>query len=383
MKIGVFIATTKGKGGTYQYSLSFIQALKKTKLKDNFVLFSSNKVFKKEKREVKLFRIRRFLGGLYDNLLRADLSLRINRKLDFRKNGFDLMLYPVVHSSCFQQKIPYIVCIHDLQHRINPQFPEVSQKGEWKQREFLYKNSLEKAAAIIAESKTGKEYIEKFYNISPEKIAVLPYLSPPYLTKKINTAFLNRVRKKYYLPKQYIFYPAQFWPHKNHQLIIRALAILKKKGLIVNAVFAGNKMKKWREYDNVMKLARQLGVKNQIKHLGYVGDKEMIGFYKMANCLVMPTFFGPSNIPPLEAFCLGCPVITSDIKGVREQVENAAILVNPNDEKALAKAILRIYKEPKLGNRLKKAGYKKIKTWTIKDFAKRLEKIIKKTKKKI
>ena len=54
----------------------------------------------------------------------------------------------------------------------------------------------------------------------------------------------------------------------------------------------------------------------------------MISFYKYAVALVMPTFFGPTNIPPLEAFALGCPVITSNIYGIPEQVGDAALLVN-------------------------------------------------------
>jgi len=378
MSLGIFLTTKKEAGGTYQYSLTLLDALKKTSLKKNLFIFSPKDIFRK-RRQVKFFKIRRYLGSLYDGLINP-LGVNLKKQSTF---NVDLMIYPAPTTVCLKQKFPYIVCVHDLQHRINPQFPEVSQKGERQKREFLYKNCLKKATTIIAESETGKKHIQKFYKIPGSKIAVLPYIPPTYLKTKIEPGFLKKVRKKYSLPQKYIFYPAQFWPHKNHKTIIRALATLKKRGVSVKAVFVGQKMEKWGEYKRVMKLANKLKVKKQIKHLGYVKNKEMIALYKMAICLVMPTFFGPTNIPPLEAFYLGCPAITSSIEGIKEQVGKAAVLINPVDKKALAEAILKIYKDPKLRTKLKKAGYQKIKSWTAKDFAEKLERIIKKTKEKM
>ena len=71
--------------------------------------------------------------------------------------------------------------------------------------------------------------------------------------------------EKYSLSQKYIFYPAQFWPHKNHKLIVKSLAILKKEDLDIKAVFVGERMKKWGEYERVIKLANKLKVKKQIK----------------------------------------------------------------------------------------------------------------------
>jgi len=379
MKLGIFFASKKEKGGVYQYSLILTNALRKTCFKNSLFIFPSKDTFKEE-RGVRFLKIRQYLGGLYDNLLRPFL------KINFRRQDYldvDLMIYPAPTTTCLQQKTPYIVCVHDLQHRINPQFPEVSQKGEWRQREFLYKSCLKRASIVIVESEAGKRQIQKFYKTPSSKIAVLPYIPPPYLTTRISSDFLKKIRKRYSLPKKYIFYPAQFWPHKNHKTIIKSLAILKEQGLDTKAVFVGGKMEQWGEYQRVMKLSNKLKMRRQIKYLGYVSNKEMIALYKMATCLVMPTFFGPSNIPPLEAFYLGCPVITSNINSIKEQVGRAAILIDPTDEEELAEAILRIYKNPKLRSKLKKAGYKKIKGWTIKDFSKKLEQIIKRAKEKL
>jgi glycosyltransferase involved in cell wall biosynthesis len=83
-----------------------------------------------------------------------------------------------------------------------------------------------------------------------------------------------------------------------------------------------------------------LGLADRVKFLGFVEQNDLIDLYKGAFCLVFPTFCGPDNLPPLEAFALGCPVIASEVPGAREQLGDAAILIPPTNERALAEAIV-------------------------------------------
>ena len=52
--------------------------------------------------------------------------------------------------------------------------------------------------------------------------------------------------------------------------------------------------------------------------------------------MVMPSYFGPTNMPPLEAFAMKTPVVVSDLPGIRDQVGEAALLVEPENPKALS-----------------------------------------------
>ena len=92
--------------------------------------------------------------------------------------------------------------------------------------------------------------------------------------------------------------------------------------------------------------------------------------------VIMPTFFGPTNIPYLEAFALGCPVVGSDIRGVREQIGNAGLLVNPNSPEDLGAAILKVWSNRRIRETLTKRGYNKIKSWSFERFSERLNKLI-------
>src|SRR5205823_751648 len=111
-------------------------------------------------------------------------------------------------------------------------------------------------------------------------------------------------------------------------------------------------------------LTGELGLAGQVRFLGYVPDEDISALYRRALVLVMPTFFGPTNIPYLEAWSLGCPVITSDVRGLPEQVGDAGLLVDPRDEGALAEAIWRLRSDEALRRSLVERGRRKVAEWT-------------------
>ena len=92
--------------------------------------------------------------------------------------------------------------------------------------------------------------------------------------------------------------------------------------------------------------------------------------------MMMPTFFGPTNIPPLEAFACGCPTAVSNIYGMPEQVGEAAILFNPLSVDEIANAMERLWIDDDLCSNLISKGYEKTKTWSQKQFAERLYDIL-------
>ncbi|RLJ07200.1 MAG: hypothetical protein DRP16_03925 [Candidatus Aenigmatarchaeota archaeon] len=126
----------------------------------------------------------------------------------------------------------------------------------------------------------------------------------------------------------------------------------------------------------MINLAKALKVEGQIIDLEYVESKRMRSLYEMATALVMPTFLGPTNLPILEAFAVGCPVIASDIKGVREQVGDAGILADPNSPEEIGMAIYRVWTDGILRSALVKRGHERMKRWTRKDFSNGLKAII-------
>ena len=101
--------------------------------------------------------------------------------------------------------------------------------------------------------------------------------------------------------------------------------------------------------------------------LGYVDEEELIGLYQHAHALVYLSRFGPENLPPLEAFALGCPVVVADVPGAAEQIGDAGLVVDADDPSAVADAIQRVG-TPRERARLVKAGKARAAAWTTDDY---------------
>ena len=418
MRIGIVPGVDPADGGIFQYSSIMLEALcccKRVFTEDEFIVFSSapessmtewltsegfqvlpllpptlkRRIVRLSERFVGPRPRRALLSLMNRSTAQAtnaqDLDkIRYNTELEqwFRSNKIDLMIYPISTTLSFETRIPYILTIHDLQHRLQPEFPEVSANGEWEAREYLFRNGIRNATLLLAESETGKEDILNFYGeygISPDRIKVLPLLPATTLRRDISAAECLRVREKYDLPERYFFYPAQFWPHKNHLRIVKATALLKDQyGISTNILFSGYHSGEIREatFKEVCETAKKLQVENQITYLGYVPNEDIAALYAGARALIMPTFFGATNIPPLEAWALGCPVLTSDIRGIRQQAGEASILVDPRSVEEMARAMHRLWTDDELCKTLAVKGAKRIELFTFDDFSKRLTDII-------
>src|SRR5688572_23751051 len=226
MRIGIVPVANPHLGGIYQYSATMLETLRQYAVQgcdDDFVVFSEGNLpdgsgenapgwtvrslslcepaplaqrileflrdtiaegpqrnavrallqpFRQEKREVDLYRLRR--------------QAVINER--FCREGVDLMLYPSPLPVAFETEIPYVMAIHDLQHRLQPEFPEVSADGEWERREYLFRNGTRYATLLLADSEVGKEDILNFYEpygVTPDQVKVLPFLPACYLHQKI------------------------------------------------------------------------------------------------------------------------------------------------------------------------------------------------------
>ncbi|MHC5673364.1 glycosyltransferase family 4 protein [Nostoc sp.] len=267
---------------------------------------------------------------------------------------------------------PYITIVWDLQHRLQAYFPEISVGGEWEWREQYYSKMLQRAAFVITGTEIGKGEIEKFYQVSSEKIKVIP-LPTPQLT--ISSNFSNSdILEKYNLPSKYLFYPAQFWSHKNHIGLLLGIKFLKEKyalqfPLVLVGSDQGNE-------SYVREMVKKLDLSNQVYFLGFVPQEDIAPLYRNAFALTFITFFGPDNLPPLEAMALGCPVIASNVSGAKEQLGDAALLVNPKQPEEIAKAIKSLWEDTVMRQTLIERGFKRACKWTTKDYVKEIFSIL-------
>lgn len=382
-KIAAFSYSARNWGGSFQYSLSIVRALQESMM-EQFELcffyteqdcdglardFGFKSVFvKREKLLFKLIRLFcRWMLKFFPNSFWKRWSY-------FDEVSYAIWCYAPDVCICLNQifiplpaKAIKIAPIHDLMHRYQARFSEVGAVGEYVYREFVVYNFI-KYYDILVDSEVGKEQVLECYEADAKQIHVLPFIPSPLLhCPSQKPEALNGVAFE-----PFVVYPAQFWPHKNHQALVRALKLLHNKHR-VHVVFCGaNKQK---GFAKIQSLVSELSLDDYVHCIGYVADVELKWLYENAVCMVMPTFFGPTNIPPLEAMQYGCPVAISGIFGIPTQLGKAALYFDPDDPQEIAQCMKKILTEDDTRNSLIEEGYMLCNKWNEDAFKEKFSSI--------
>lgn len=279
-----------------------------------------------------LYRIARILLGLWGTKVGMSAAARY---LDNSESDLVYFVSPSPMAIELQQK-PFVWTLWDIAHLDTPEFPEVRTSGKFENREAFISTALRKSALTVLDSRTLLSNVRTAYGIHTDKFVTIPFIPPAQVSDSPpSSSGLPEGIDELTCP--YFFYPAQLWAHKNHVRIAQAVAILKAKGVEVHAVFVG---KDHGSGPAIRRAVKKLGVSDQIHFLGYVEGSMIPQLYQQSAGLVMASYFGPTNIPPLEAFVLKTPVVASNLH--KEQLGNAALYFDPDDAEDLASKMLEI-----------------------------------------
>lgn len=286
------------------------------------------------------------------------------------REGCDLWIFPSQDARGYQVPVPSLIVIADLMHRYERSFPESGSRWQYLVRDRHYANICRFAKGVLVDSELGRRHVMESYGAARERIHVLPLIAPRYMSSARTP---QDFEERYRLPAKFIFYPAAFWEHKNHKRLLRAVAALKQELPDLKIVLAGSKKN---AYASVASLVQELQLADEVTFLGYVPDADMPELYRRARALVMPTFFGPTNIPPLEAFVAGCPVAISGTYGMPEQAGGAALHFHPESVPEMADCVRRLWTDDRLCLDLSEKGRERAANWGQQQFNERVLEIV-------
>ena len=335
MKVGIFVGDLNPlKGGESSLTKTILLEIKKHSdpdLEYVFLYYSrscgSEYMFMNEYKFINISKCcsigRLVLNGLVESLGGASGRFFALDKIA-SKEGIDVFYFAAPIYA--QTSLPYIFTVWDLGHRTTPYFPEMSS-DDWGYREKMYSHMLPRATYIITANECGKKDILKYYNVDEDRIKTVPF---PV------TSLCRCMEKKpdFYRDSDCFFYPAQFWPHKNHIVILEALKILKEESGLKPVVYFTGSDKGNKKY--LEEMISRYGLDDLVVFTGFIEDGEVKYLYKHSKALVFASLLGPNNLPPIEAKYLGCPIILSDIPGHREQMGDDATYFDGYDAHDLA-----------------------------------------------
>ena len=231
-----------------------------------------------------------------------------------------------------------VLTIHDLNFE---SLPELWGRGQLLAMKTLCRLGAKVADRIITVSNDAKRTIVERYSVPEARIDVI-FIG---IDREVFSPSLDKIRDSeaithFHLPTEFLVFPANTWPHKNHLGLLEALAILRDEFRLAPYVVLTGTQK--HGHAKMLNATASLGLKNQIRWLGYVTRHELVALYRRAHALVFPSLYEGFGVPVIEAMACRCPVVCSKTTATGEVAGGAALTFDPNDPADIATGIARI-----------------------------------------
>jgi glycosyltransferase involved in cell wall biosynthesis len=253
--------------------------------------------------------------------------------------GIEVLHSPVQLFSKLDFRVPAVLNLHDLQHLHHP---ENFSAEELDTRQQLWARSAALADAVIVSSDFVHRDLVARMGLPASKIHTVPISWNPAVEAGLRSFTVEAARRHYGLPARYAYYPAQFWPHKNHVRLLQALRDVRehRPGTDLKLVLTG--YRGHAGWPQVERTIASLGLASDVLCLDHVPVQHVAALYQASLFCVIPSTFEGSSQPVIEAQMLGVPVMCSDLPSISELVaDGTGLLFDPLDSGDIAAKMMR------------------------------------------
>ncbi len=339
--------------GVYQVGLNLLRELGKLDKNNEYFLYSFFPIEKKLMRQFGLKMKNVVVKPIFGwNYLALPLSLTFKKP--------DVFL-GISQSLPFFCPFPTVVIVYDLAFE---HFPDFYPKSHLKLKKIT-RSAVQKAKRVIAISQSTRNDLKKLYDVSFDKVKVIygGYNKSIFKTKGKVT------RKNYFL------FVGALKRIKNVPRLLEGFKyFLEKSKLEFQLVLVGSDF--WLDPE-IEKTIKKLKLRNHVEIKGFLPRNKLPRLYQEAMAFISPSFYEGFGIPLLEATGCECPVIAGKNGAAKEIIGKAGILIDPWDDKAIGKAMLRLAGDKILRQKVIKKGLKQTEMFSWEKFAQGVLKVIK------
>ncbi len=346
---------TRPYTGFGKYTTGVLSALQKIETDHSFVVFTPSDPGLRFGRNIKIsvldqVRTTNHSKAKFDWEQKRIIQAAAEQKVDLLHH-----FYPA--ASLYPKGIVQLVTIHDT--------------TPWRFRQHMYSlkirlfrrfiiESNRRADKIITVSKSAKREVGRVFRINPKKIRVIYNGVDPLFRTRVPEQTKKRVLKKFSLARPFIFYIGGFEVHKNVRGLVEAYATIAAKTrrdlVIAGGIFSKTRPPVYRDYFELPLILNQKGLKNKVKLIGVVSDRELAALYQSADLFAHPSLAEGFNIPLVEAMASEVAIVATDIPVNREISAKAAVLTKTKNPRQFSQAILDLLNNQSKRNSLIKKG---------------------------
>ena len=245
-------------------------------------------------------------------------------------------VYPFCDVSSKQASFGSAAWIYDFQHKF---LPDLFSPDEVTGRDRSFSAIARHASTVVLSSKSAERDYHRFFPTAQGSTEVLQFHTFP--NQEWCELRAEVVQERYHLPSRFFIICNQFWQHKNHLVVLEALARLRTKGIFPNVVCTGHlyDYRAPRYVDEILQTIHRLGIREQVFLLGLVPRRDQIQLIRRALAVVQPSLFEGWSTVVEDARCLGKRIIVSDLAVHREQDPPGSRFFSPDSVEALASAL--------------------------------------------
>lgn len=230
---------------------------------------------------------------------------------------------------------PIVTTIHDVAFR---RFPGLFPLKHRVLLNALIPLAIRQAAAVLTGSEATRLDLIELFDVPPDKITVTPYAADPVYQPMDTCAAQRAVRERLGAPVPYLLSVGVLQPRKNLPRLVRAYNAIAAR-IPHRLVLVGREG--WAP-DELREAVAQAPAGKEVLFTGYVADADLPVLYAGADLFVYPSLYEGFGLPPLEAMACGTAVVTSNVSSLPEVVGDAAVMVDPRSESALAETMLEL-----------------------------------------
>jgi glycosyltransferase involved in cell wall biosynthesis len=263
----------------------------------------------------------------------------------------DLLFCPFTAPTYFELGIPAVCVIYDLQYKT---YPEFFPAADVEQRDRTFVEASKRSTTLVAISDYSRRIAIAHGKLNPDHIKTVHlHISQHSLRSAArDETVLDRLHLK---QGGYLVYPANFWKHKNHEMLLTAFGIARNSGLghAVRLVCTGapGERQRW-----LKQAANDLGLGDHVIFPGYLANAELLALMSGSAGVIFPSLYEGFGLPVIEAMAIGVPVACSNVTSLPEVAGDAAILFNPGVPEEIARAMISLAHDSALTARLVLAG---------------------------
>jgi glycosyltransferase involved in cell wall biosynthesis len=268
--------------------------------------------------------------------------------------GVDLLFCPFTAPFFYEPGIPVVSVVYDLQYRDYPQFFSETERAE---RDRAFRQACLLASRLVCISEFVRQKVLREGSLDAYRVETIHITLPNRLRRPPDGALA--LKKHGLEPESYLLYPANFWPHKNHELLLTAFGMYRSRHpeSRLKLVLTGAPGRRMVFLEDA---SRRMGLAEHVIFAGYVPDEEFAALLYGCRGLIFPSLYEGFGMPLLEAMAAGKPVLASNATSLPEVAGRAAAFFDPRKPREIVACLERLETDPQWSAELVRLGTQRL-----------------------